>query len=227
MNEDIRRKINNLLEMTEANGCTEAEAAAAADAVHRLLLKYNLKLDEVRYREKRADFEFGRKYFKVKNTWFTLTYRYCWTLAGAIGNITVTSFYKYGTDQICIMGEPDSCEMAFELYQFIFENMYRAEAAAYRKRDKASDGWYKRNDRYHSFCTGYIEEVAKRINDSIKVVETEFNCTAIVQFKADALAKWINTTQKIGRARGGRTGYHDPASYNAGREAGRKAEISK
>ena len=45
--EDIKRRIAALANMTVANGATEHEAMAAAKLVAKLLLEYNLSLDEV------------------------------------------------------------------------------------------------------------------------------------------------------------------------------------
>jgi hypothetical protein len=50
----VKGRIKALTEKTVANGCTEAEAMAAADMVGRLLERYALSMDEIEIRAARC-----------------------------------------------------------------------------------------------------------------------------------------------------------------------------
>lgn len=56
MSDSIKTKIKKLLEMTEQNGCTEAEAAVALEKAQRLLAEHNLSMDEVSEVKEPTDF---------------------------------------------------------------------------------------------------------------------------------------------------------------------------
>jgi Protein of unknown function (DUF2786) len=50
----VKARIKALAEKTVSNGCTEAEATAAADVVGRLLERYALSIEEIDVREERC-----------------------------------------------------------------------------------------------------------------------------------------------------------------------------
>ena len=50
----VKARIKALTDKTVANGCTEAEAMAAAEMVGRLLERYALSMDEIEVREARC-----------------------------------------------------------------------------------------------------------------------------------------------------------------------------
>jgi hypothetical protein len=50
----VKARIKALAEKTISNGCTEAEAIAAAEMVGRLLERYALTMDEIEVREERC-----------------------------------------------------------------------------------------------------------------------------------------------------------------------------
>jgi Protein of unknown function (DUF2786) len=52
--EKVKARIKALAEKTVSNGCTEAEAMAAAEMVGRLLERYALSMDEIELREERC-----------------------------------------------------------------------------------------------------------------------------------------------------------------------------
>lgn len=49
--EQIIEKIKALMEKTIENGCSEAEALAASEKVADLLVKYEIQMSEIEYRE--------------------------------------------------------------------------------------------------------------------------------------------------------------------------------
>ncbi|PAL23568.1 DUF2786 domain-containing protein [Sphingopyxis sp. GW247-27LB] len=96
----ISGRIRALAAKTVENGCTEAEALAAAEALARLLAKYNMTLDEAEMRaspftehRERHDDPVGEQLWKIGEAVATLTGAQSW--ANRPGEIPSVSFFGF------------------------------------------------------------------------------------------------------------------------------------
>jgi hypothetical protein len=113
-------RIRALMAKTTQNGCTEAEAAAAAEAVDRLLAAYEIDLDEVSLRAQevvRLDLEL--LHHRVRH------------VAMAVGNFTDCKVWSNSdAGDICFLGLEIDTEIA-EYLMLLFKRAMDREAAGF------------------------------------------------------------------------------------------------
>lgn len=208
--------IKKLLERTEANGCTPAEAATAASQVAILLAKHNLSMSEITAEEVeliKEDFldtkscneyqaiiasELG-KHFGVSI--------FCSTCK----EIVKGHIYKMHTyTTLRVYGEKIKVQAFKEVFRFIY-NAYQQSWTKYHK--TLNIGSHEKSLMRRSYVCGFIDGVT---NEIIK----EENANALVVSKSQAVQDWESanlkenhsfSTQAIHNAYANRQGYEDGA----------------
>ena len=154
----VKARIKALAEKTISNGCTEAEAMAAAEMVGRLLERYALTMDEIEVREERCaqvNVQIGGQRRRPVDCCVTAIARFCdckvWfsrTEAGA-------TYVFFGV-------EADTSLAAYLLE--VIDRAIRTEVASFRGRCQRLKGAALRRALL-SFQHGIAMRVAERLDD--------------------------------------------------------------
>lgn len=173
--EKVKARIKALTEKTVENGCSEAEAMAAAAMIGKLLTQYNLTMDEIDLREEtfatvridgrvsRGDPMFscvmGIAAFCDCKTWFTQ------------GN-------RYQPNRYSFFGHESDTQMVVYLFNVIQEAIV-TEVATFKKTDAYRNA-YSKKGATTSFQTGMANRIGNRLyqmkreqNDAIQKAEEE------------------------------------------------------
>lgn len=97
----VKARIKALAEKTVSNGCTEAEAMAAADMVGRLLEQYALSMEEIDVREERCvqvEVPIGGKRRRPIDGCVTAIARFCDCKVWIARDLAVPSYVFFGFD---------------------------------------------------------------------------------------------------------------------------------
>lgn len=213
--ERAKRIIRELQNKTQENGCTEAEAMAAAAQIGELLAKYDMEIDEIGVREDTAKCE--------KNTLFAAD--------DAAGSIIVglkhfCSLIAY-TDstqhtRYVIFGTPHDLEIAKYMYEMLMEACDRGWS------DFMETDGYSMKKRL-SFRAGFANRVYSRLiklKDERDFANRSTGTALIVlknqlvteEFRKQVGIKLVNYSRKGGAA--------DPNAYYAGQDAGNRANLN-
>jgi Protein of unknown function (DUF2786) len=95
----VKARIKALAEKTVSNGCTEAEAMAAADMVGRLLERYALSMEEIDVREERCvqvEVPIGGKRRRPIDGCVTAIARFCDCKVRITRDLVVPSYVFFG-----------------------------------------------------------------------------------------------------------------------------------
>ncbi len=97
----VKARIKALAEKTVSNGCTEAEAMAAAEMVGRLLERYALSMEEIDVREQRCvqiELPIGGKRRRPIDGCVTAIARFCDCKVWIARDLAVPSYVFFGFD---------------------------------------------------------------------------------------------------------------------------------
>ncbi len=153
----VKARIKALAEKTVSNGCTEAEAMAAADMVGRLLEQYALSMEEIDVREERCvqvDVPIGGKQRRPIDGCVTAIARFCDCKVWIVRDLAVPSYVFFGFDADTAMAS------------YLFSVVDRAMATAlmdFRVRHPELRGVGLRHSST-SFQQGMAARVAKRLD---------------------------------------------------------------
>jgi hypothetical protein len=153
----VKTRIKALAEKTVSNGCTEAEAMAAAEMVGRLLDRYALSMDEIEVREQRCvevEVRIGGQRRRPVDCCVTGIARFCdckvWFTRDEVG----VSYVFFGF-------EADTALAAYLLE--VINRAIRTELAIFRTRCQRLKGTALRRASI-SFQRGMATRVAERLN---------------------------------------------------------------
>jgi hypothetical protein len=221
----VKARIKALAEKTVSNGCTEAEAMAAAEMVGRLLERYALSMAEIDVREERCvqtEITLGGRQRRPIDGCVPAIARFCdckvWLSRSANG-IGYT-FFGF---------EPDTA-MARYLLQVI-DHAMRAEAAIFKRGLTRTKGGSLRKAG-NSFEHGMANRIAERLEAmhaareagvaaqrstgtalilvKHRVVDQAFRETGIRLVSASGLRRRINAAYRQGMEAGGRVNLERP-----------------
>lgn len=221
----VKARIKALAEKTVSNGCTEAEAMAAAEMVGRLLERYALSMAEIDVREERCvqvEVALGGKQRRPIDGCVPAIARFCdckvWLSRGPSG--VGYTFFGF---------EPDT-EMARYLLQVIDRAM-RAETTLFKQGLTRAKGVALRKAG-NSFEHGMANRIAERLEAmhatreaavaaqrttgtalilvKHRVVDEAFRETGIRLVSASSLRRRINAAYRQGMAAGGRVNLDRP-----------------
>ena len=211
-------RIRALMQRTTANGCTEAEAEAAAATVDRLLAQYEINLDDVSVRSQEVtQFEVEAMQHAVRHSAMSI---------GAFCDCKVWT----SSPNIVFLGLEIDTEVA-EYLVMLFMRAIDREAGQF----VVFNAEYSLKDRLGkaNMLTSYKIGMAVRLGERLQKLKSSRDFTAktsgfdLVVAK-DALVKQAFATLGIHLTRGGSGGsIRDPGAYNAGRAAADGVAISQ
>lgn len=229
------RKLMNLQQSAEELG-NEGEAKAAAAGISRLLLEYNLSLNDVPDSEKldnpvvAEDLPIKRS---VPGPWFEslvvvcCKYNFCRPLAISSFNQRTS---RYKRESVRVVGRKKNVEIVLYLVSFL-ENAFtvagRRQYPAYRRdtlirlgRTPKTEPMYMR-----SFLAGACYGLREKFEEQQGQVASDTDITALVKTSDSEIDDFLKG-EKIGTARGSKADV-DKDILRQGMEAGRNVEIHK
>ena len=171
--ESVIRRIRGLMEKTVANGCTEAEATAAARLAGDMLNKYQLSLSDIKIREeacKQADIRTSTKdggpMFWIILAIANYTDTKSWRSTGA-GPLGTAMFRYFGLETDVIVAN------------YLHEMIERAMLYAWEDHRKALDGYTtmtgpRKNAIKNGFHAGFANRMSARL-DEMKKAQRQSN----------------------------------------------------
>jgi hypothetical protein len=164
MNDSLINKIRNLLKMTTSNGCTEAEAAAAAAKVQELMIAHNISISQVKVSERsepaeNVDRAAVRKGGKLVR----------WKIA-LLDGCAQANFCKCYSRHYCgdvemiVVGKPTNRAACMEVFEYLEATIERLAARAIKQRPS-----YESARSYgNAFRYGAAERLRARLKESIR-----------------------------------------------------------
>lgn len=212
----IKRIIQQLQEKTESNGCTEAEAMAAAQKMGELLEQYNLSLDEVGLREDVGQCKENEVYAPDD---------YAGVLVVGIKHFCTLMCYKKPGDghagKYVFFGTPHDLEIALFLYEVCAEAMEH-DWAMYMER-----AGYSMKKRM-SFRAGFSNRVYERLMEMKKQRDAAraSSCRDLIVLKDQLVTEeWAKRGIRLQKARGGSYAA-DGDAYLAGQRSGGRVNLN-
>ena len=228
----VKARIKALAEKTVSNGCTEAEAMAAAEMVGRLLERYALSMEEIDIREERCvqvEVPIGGKRRRPIDGCITAIARFCDCKVWVSRDAMMPTYVFFGFDA--------DTALASYLFNIIDRAMATALMAFRAAHPRLGGVGLRRASK--SFQQGMAVRVADRLDDLLRaraasvaaqrstgtslilvkhsVVETAFRETAIRLVAAAGLSPArLNEAFRHGLAAGDRVNLNRPVG-NAGR----------
>lgn len=229
------RKLMNLQQSAEALG-NEGEAHAAAAGISRLLLEYNLSLDDIPESEKldnpviEEELPFKRS---IPGPWFKelalvcSQYNFCKALlVSSFNNRTA----RYKSESVRIVGRKKNVEVVLYLVSFL-ENALtvagRKQYPDYRYKCLFRLGIAPKTEPMflRSFLAGACFGLREKFEEQRGQVASSADITALVKTTDSEILDFLKG-QKIGTARNSKASI-DRDIASSGREAGRNVEIHK
>lgn len=213
--ERVKRIIRELQAKTEENGCTEAEAMAAAAKMGKLLEDYNLNIDEVGIREDAAQCRKNEVYAADQ---------FAGTLISGIRDFCGVIAYQVGGEghgmKYVLFGTPHDLEIALYLYEVCAEAMEHdwvgyMNVHGYSMKKRAS------------FRMGFSGRVYARLKEMKRERDARnaSNCRELVVLKDQLVkAEWAKQGVKLVKSRG--TVAADGHAYAHGEAAGSRVNLN-
>lgn len=223
---DIARRVRGLLNKTVANGCTEAEALAAAAAARRLMDAHRLTQSDVEIEAEPIDDVLVERPVDQK----TAAVDYIMRGLNAYCGVKTWFTWRGGKRVIRMLGLHGDTEMARYLYEMMAKTIERDSAAYIRTiRDRCHDATATRRYR-QSYQIGMATRVNERLHQMAKerdAVAVTGTGTALVVVKGAMVADaWDRLGIKLGRATRG-MGVRSYDAHSAGRAAGDRVNLSR
>jgi len=231
--ERIARIIRELQARTVSNGCTEAEAIAAAQKLDSLIREYNITMDEASI--------MGDQYGARKRPYATGVNMNRWpevvnSCSVAISEFTDTKVTKWYNGEMLYFGTAKDTEMAFYLCDMIQGAMEQAwklkQAELKRLKRDGGTSMHGRTLRA-SFMLGMGSRIAERLRRMVaerKAAEGN-SCTAIMVVKSNVtVQKYKKYLGDLGvklRTTTSRRHAGSRDAYNSGRSAGDNVNFNR
>jgi len=227
------RKLKALYEGAKAIN-SEGEANAAAAAIQRLLIQYNLSMEEIGSDEqKKADVVIeettsGFTYKSIGGEWeFRLVYVLCkWNFCKC---------FQYGKTykSLLIFGKQENLETVKWLRQLLSERFVSFSKTRYKEYQKTMEYAHKpmSMDKYQRSylmgCTAGLDSKLKEESDRDKIQDQDYGTkvTALVVRNDSAISEYISNKYKTEKGR--RTKVNIDSSYAFGFNDGKNTELHK
>lgn len=224
--EDIARRVRGLLNKTVANGCTEAEALAAAQAARRIMDAHRLTQSDVEIEAEPIDDvcidrPTAQKLAAVDLCCAAIS-KYCGT----------KSWYqhKHGKRMWRVIGLKADTEMAKYLYEMLADTIAR-ETRDYARANAShwSDAAHTRRMN-QSFSVGMAQRISRRLREMAEAANAQAvtsTGTALVVVKDHAVSGYFDGLgiKFSGSLSGPRA--RSQGAYEAGRAAGERVNLSR
>ena len=221
----VKARIKALAERTISNGCTEAEAMAAAEMVGRLLARYALTMDEIEVREGRcaqAEVQIGGQRRRPVDGCVTAIARFCeckvWLSRAEAG----VSYVFFGF-------ESDTSLAAYLLQ--VIDRAIRTEAANFRGRCQRLKGVALRRASL-SFQHGMATRVGERLGEMLRRRDADIAAprstgTALMLLKHQVVEETFQDTGIRLVSGGGLWRRRVNAAFRHGLEAGNRVSLDR
>jgi len=227
------RKLQNLYEGAKKIN-SEGEAAAAAAAIQRLLIQYNLSMDEIGTDEEKSKDTVleekvdGFTYKSIGGEWeFRLLYVLCkWNFCKCF---QVGGTYK----RLMIFGKKENIETVKWLRSMLAERFVSFSKNRFKEYQKTveyamkpiSMDKYQRS--YLMGCSAGLDAKLKEENDREKAKDAEFGAkvTALVVRNDTAVTEYIENKYKVGKGKARRENFDSARAY--GYKDGKNTELHK
>jgi hypothetical protein len=160
--EKLLAKIRALLAMTEANGCTEAEAMNAAEAADKLMQEYDLTYTDVEKEVSEDRYGARRKKF-TRSAASTTQHEAVGWCAVPVARYFNCKTYLDRDRNVVFFGSLEETRLAMDMLAMLVLSL-DTEAARYMKSPERNRNVNGRTIRA-SFATGFCTRVCNRIND--------------------------------------------------------------
>jgi hypothetical protein len=170
--EALLRKIQALQQMTVQNGCTEAEAAQAAETAQRMMDEYGLSLSEVEAARKDEEVLTENDFHQTGRE-FTSKLHHVRFVAGALARFTNTKIWYHGS-RIHFFGFTADVQTAKYLTGVIQTAMDFEWKAYYKAHKDVNYGIPNRESARREFMIG----MAHRLRERLKALKLEHDMAA-------------------------------------------------
>jgi len=212
------------------------EAAAFAAKANELLLKHKLEMTEVEAADLvSADDVIGQDWVDSAEAagMRSSRSRSAWLESLASG-IVRAHFCRIlvvpGSKQINFVGKSIDRQLAVYLFRVLAANGHRLATLHERKvrTEAARRGWPMPERPRNSFLLGYVAEIQNRLAALRAEVEKRGGQHAVVRFDAatKAVDAWLKANIETFAAGGLKRRVHDAGSYDAGKKAGKEANLN-
>lgn len=209
MNEKIIEKIRKLLEMTEENGCSEAEAMTAALMAQKMMAKYDIDIVDVKSDVKNMTEEIGEM---VVDTTLKGNFSTKWKiqLAGIIATNFRCKVYMQGANFVIFYGHKSDAKIAGDVFKFLFMTGTKLGVKHYKQVKKEGKPTRGAATTYLlGFCDGIKEVLGKQ-------------CRALMIVTSPEVEEgWIEKSKSFKHRSLSYNQSYDARSYEQGRVDGR------
>ena len=200
----IIEKIQKLLNVTEENGASEAEALSAALHAQKLMAKYHIEITDLNTEEAREMKSISHESGKG--------YKWRYVLANIIANNFCCKTYVLNRDSIVFFGYEQDIKIAHEVFSFLFKTGNKLAVKYYNEYKKAGRNTSGVMNTYLTgFCAGIKEALDAQCAALMIITPKEVE---------DKFAEMMRGSKTMNA---GLNSSHDARAYEAGRTAGRDA----
>lgn len=219
----LMNKIRALMAKTVANGCTEEEAALAAEKVSELLTKYNLDMRKVEQAAEAVDHSSG--YMREDVTYSDTNYDRDWRrhLLYVISKNFYCRFFIYGkaNPRGCIIGQKHNVEVVNYFFNSLADQLkLRCEADLKKRVDRNIHSYYWKR----SYLMAAATVIDRRLQAMRQAAANDTK--ALVLSVESELDKWVsNNMGPIRESKGGQR-KSSTEGYAFGARAGEEAALN-
>jgi len=229
----IFSKIQKLMNM--ADGGTQHEAEIAARMAQKLLLKFNLTMEEVDATVINGEMTVGDELFEMGKIWKKSEGNWIVNLYGAVASNNLCRIItkpKYGWSghnhtvigkDIYVIGKMINVELVDFMCKQLIPRVRTGELNAW----KAYEGWEKRGKYKRGYLIGCVGGISTQLYEQMKESKVENkNLNALIVVNDKLVDDYIgNKWPSLGKGRGSSTSSND--GYSKGRKDGRSMSIHK
>lgn len=206
--EHIIEKIQKLLNVTEKNGASEAEALSAALHAQKLMAKHHIEITDLNTKEahemKTISHDDGKGY------------KWRYMLANIVAKNFCCKVYVLGRDSIVFFGYENDIKIAHEVFSFLFKTGNKFAVRYYNECKKAGRSTSGVMNTYlNGFCAGIKEALDAQCAALMVITPKE------VEDKFTEMMKGSRTMQSHLKIA------YDARAYESGKTAGRDAAGQK
>ncbi|NOU05235.1 MAG: DUF2786 domain-containing protein, partial [Hyphomicrobiaceae bacterium] len=221
-------RIRALMDKTEDNGCTEAEALTAAGMVDKLMQEYDLTFKDVNVDEEMAASSFGarsRRHTLYRGGFHESAQYLCSTVAGYFD---CKAFMRKADTSVLIFGEKDDSQSAHQMLAMLALAMDQ-EWERYRKGEGRSEHGHTIAQLRKSFMLGMAVRLKERVLELKAARSHASRGTALVVVKGqvvtDRFAKYLRDSGIQLQSRRARSFSGSASAINAGKSAGGRVDL--
>lgn len=244
--ENVMEKVRKILEMTEGNGATPAEAANAAALAKRLMDDYELSIADIRAFSEQADAE-GiaseevtqhemklRSEAPVGTHWrgeliHTLCqFNYCRTLrlTRLEYNSKTARLNRTLLDQVHVIGKRRHIEFVEYLYATIVRQIMHMARVYFKTLSKEEKGTLSDRLLICSFAKGCVNTIWHRLEAQQRELENRSGGKALITISESALSDYISGKFAVSEGRHAKQQFSGDA-FAVGLEAGKRINLNR